>query len=147
MPLRPRKRCPFCHCLYWPDPRSAWRQRACSKMNCQAQRRRESQRRWRKKNPTDGAARRYRSAVAGAAAGEDVEGVPPGRGPLARFPWDEARDELGPEVLVMLTFFGRSLLWAMKDESRKQGIEITDKIGHLLAGHLKDETDRAGRPP
>lgn len=109
MAMRKRKRCPFCRCLFWPDGRTAWRQWACSKPECQARRRQETQRRQRKKNRTDRVEREYRAAVSAAKSGEQPVGVPPLRGPLVSLPWDEMRDEIQPEVLVMLPVLGRLL--------------------------------------
>ena len=108
MPVRKRKRCPFCRCLFWPDPRTEWRQRACTKEQCQVARRRDSQRRWRSKNRSDGASRRFRAEVA--AAREEAAPPPlPRGGPLVSFPWDEMKDEMQPEVLVAIAFLARLL--------------------------------------
>ena len=113
MAIRRRKRCPFCRCLFWPDRRTEWRQWACSKESCQAARRKESQQRWRSKNRSDGAARRYRAEVS--AAKEGTAPCPPRGGVLDAFPWDEMRDELEPQVLVTLAFFARLLVSALED--------------------------------
>lgn len=147
MPTRRRKRCPFCHCLFWPDRRTEWRQWACRKAECQAQRRVESQRRWRAKNPSDGSARQYRAAVATAKAGEAAPGHPPTRGILARLPWEEAKDEIEPEVLVMLALFGRLLIAAARDEKREQAADFTLELARLVPRSPEDETDREGAPP
>ena len=106
MAIRKQKRCPFCRCLFRPDPRSAKRQWACSQDECQKQRRLESQRRWRAKNPADGAGRRYRAAVARARE----EGAVLPRRSSPRIPWDELRTDLAPEIFVALVVVVRSLL-------------------------------------
>lgn len=46
------KRCPYCRKLFKPDPRTEYEQRVCSRAECQEQRKREYQKKWRTKNPT-----------------------------------------------------------------------------------------------
>lgn len=46
-----KRRCPYCNAIYFPDPRIKDRQRACKEQECQRRRKRESQRRWVKRNP------------------------------------------------------------------------------------------------
>lgn len=41
-----RRKCCFCKQLFTPDPRTSRHQKACSKKDCQAQRKRQSQRAW-----------------------------------------------------------------------------------------------------
>jgi len=45
-----RKRCPYCACLFIPDARVGPRQKVCRKKECQAKRKKESQRKWSDKN-------------------------------------------------------------------------------------------------
>ena len=108
-----RRRCPFCGCLFHPNPRVKTRQRACSSTNCQRLRRQQTQRRWREKNLDDGVARRLRVAIAAAKT------APAGKVPkLAEprgLPWEELRDEIRPEVYVIVVIFVRLALAAMKD--------------------------------
>lgn len=146
MPRR-RKRCPFCRCLFRPDPRSAWRQWSCTKPACQAERRQETQRRYREKHPSESRSRTYRGAVASLAAGEAAAGFPPQRGPLASLPWEEARDEISAEVLVMIVLFGRLLLGGARDEIREQVPVIVDEFMRLPSVPSRDETDHAGPSP
>jgi hypothetical protein len=77
--------------------------------------------------------------------GKEAPGVPPKRGPLVSLPWDEMRDEIPPEVLVMLVFFGRLLFRVLKDEMQGQASVITGESRRLPGGFSKDET--AGRGP
>ena len=145
MSIRRRKRCPFCRCLYRPDPRTAWRQWACSKAECQRRRRAETQRRWREKNRSDRSARAYREAVSAAKAGDSPR--VPDKGPLARLPWVEAKDEIKPEVLVMLILLGRLLVSLPKDERRSQPVDIVKETTQLLQTGPKDETAVGGPAP
>ncbi len=45
-----RKRCPYCRGLFIPDPRVGSRQKVCRKNECQAKRKKQSQRRWSEKH-------------------------------------------------------------------------------------------------
>lgn len=123
----------------------AKRQWACRKTSCQAERRRETQRQYRQKHPEDAAARRIRAAIANAKAGEEVEtprGPPAG---LDRFPWDELRDEISPQALVITGFFVRLVLALVRDEIRAEVIEIRKETGRLVAGSEQDETAARAR--
>jgi hypothetical protein len=147
MSMPRRKRCPFCRCLFWPDPRTRWRQWACSKPECQAKRKVESNRRYRVKNPSDSSGKLYREQVSAMKNGKEVPGVPPKRGPLASLPWDEMEDEIPPEVLVMLVFFGRLLLRATKDERRSEPTGITGESRRLLTSDGKTRRPGGGPAP
>lgn len=46
-----QKRCAYCGCFFRPDYRVGDRQKSCKAKQCQAKRKRESQRRWIEKNP------------------------------------------------------------------------------------------------
>ena len=46
-----RKRCPCCHALFDPDPRTKGKQQYCSKESCQSFRQRQNEYSWRTKNP------------------------------------------------------------------------------------------------
>lgn len=138
--MRQRKRCPYCRCLFVPDGRVAKRQRACCKTSCQAERRRETQRRYRQKHPEDAAARRLRAAIAAAKAGAVVPlpRAPPAE--LGRFPWEELRDEISPQALVITGLFVRLALAAAQDEIRAEVLEIKRQSDGLVARVPKDET-------
>lgn len=45
------KRCPYCRRLFKADPRTEYEQRVCSGAECQKQRKRDYQKKWREKNP------------------------------------------------------------------------------------------------
>lgn len=147
MAIRKQKRCPYCRRRFWADPRTEWRQWACSEPACQRRRRQETQRRYRRKNRSDRAGRQYREAVAAARSGEAVPGVPPQRGPLVSLPWDEMGDEIAPEVLVLLVLFGRLLVSLVKDESRAQVSGFEAEIARLRRTMAEDEISARARPP
>lgn len=139
--MRKRRRCPFCRCLFLPDARTERRQWACTKPNCQAARRRETQRSYREHHPAEPSARRLRAAIAAAKA-EGFEPATPRAPPatIVRFPWDELRDEISPQGYVITLFFVRLVLQAARDESRAEVLDLTTKLGNLLGPGRKDET-------
>jgi hypothetical protein len=142
--MRPRRRCPYCRCLFFPDGRVAERQRACSKPGCQQQRRRETQRRCREKHPTDAVGRRMRAAIAAAKAEKTVKSPTGPPSLLDRLPWDELRDEISPQVLVMAAYLVRLVAVWTKDEIRAQAVEIQKEAARLVAHPREDRTaDRA----
>lgn len=140
MPRRRRKRCPYCQDLFWPDARTATRQRCCAKAGCQAKRRKETQKRWRSEHPDDATARRYRAAIAAAKAGEKpaLPRAPPSR--IEAFPWAEARDEISPQAFITLRFFGHFAATLARDVIRTEVPKILGEIRDYGAGGEKDET-------
>lgn len=126
MDLPKKKRCCVCRKSFRPDSRVRDRQRACGRESCQRQRRRQTQARWRSRNPTYQRSYRLkqRAAVARSAqAGElDADGalveppepvwVPP---ILQSIPWDVAQCEIGVVTTDLVAMVGL-LLWRwMKD--------------------------------
>jgi len=138
--MRARKRCPYCRCLYLPDARCAKRQWACNKTGCQQQRRRETQRRYRNKHPEEAAAGRIRRALAAAKAGVPVAAPTGPPAALGRFPWEEVRDEISPQVLVIAKFFVRLVMGVAKDEIRAQVANIHGQNGGLVGEAEQDQT-------
>jgi hypothetical protein len=137
-----RKRCPYCGELFWPDRRTAWRQWACGKASCQAKRRAETQRRYRRNNAGDQAARRYREAIAAAKDGAFGLHSIPGEGSVFRsLVWEEIKDEIAPQLSVTLVFFARLLIAALRDERVMQPAVIHQEIGKYGIDAEKDETD------
>ena len=137
---RSRKRCPFCGDLFWPDRRTRKRQWACSKSECQKQRRSESQRRWRAKNPEDAVARRYRREVSEAEASTLV----PPRLPHAQispFPWDEAKDVISPQVYVTLKHL---VLWQFRHFVDVISPQLSDIAGDIDNSQNPDVKDEIG---
>ena len=138
--MRARKRCPYCHCLFLPDPRVVTRQWACSKPTCQEERRRETQRRYRAAHPDDPAARRLRAELAAAKAGETVAAPQGPPAAVGRLPWDELRDEMSPQGLVITRFFVRLVVGVVRDEIRAQVRVFRSETGGLVPAAEKDET-------
>lgn len=138
--MRARKRCPYCRCLFLPDPRVARRQWACPKPTCQEERRRETQRRYRAAHPDDAAARRLRAALASAKAGGPVEAPQGPPAAVGRFPWGELQDEISPQGLVITIFFVRLVLGVVRDEIRAQVRDLRRETGGLVPAVEKDET-------
>lgn len=141
--MRKRKRCPFCRCLFAPDPRVRGRQWACTKAECQGQRRKASQQAWRQKHPEDRPARKLRAAMAQAKQDGQAPLPPP---PPTAVPWDEMRDEISPQLLVILGFLARLGAASVRDEIRAQVLKITAESGRLRASARGDETAVAAGP-
>jgi hypothetical protein len=110
--------------MFRPDPRVGDRQRACAEEHCRRQRRAQTQRSWRSRNPSYQACYRLQkravTAVA-AASGEPVAPPAPLRLPadLTTFPWDLAKTALGftgAELLAMLAIVLVRMVNEVKDE-------------------------------
>jgi hypothetical protein len=144
--MRARKRCPYCRCLFLPDPRVARRQWACLKTTCQAERRRETQRRYRAAHPDDEAARRLRAALAAAKAGGTVATPTGPPAAVGRFPWEELRDEMSPQGLVITSHFVRLVLGVVRDEIRAQVHVFRRETGGLVPGPGRDGTAVGAAP-
>ena len=105
MPQRRRKRCACCSEPFWPDARVGRRQLVCGKPECLWWRRKQALRRWRQRHPEDAVARRLRAALAQAKQPEEKLELP--RPPPTGIPWEELRNEISPQQLVMVAFFVR----------------------------------------
>lgn len=124
--------------------RTRTRQRVCGKERCQAERRRQSQRRWRAKHPEDAAGRRLRAALARVKqSGEVPLGT---RLPLG-IPWDELQDEIRAEEIVIVRFLFGLALRLVRDEIASKEQEITHKIGNYWSGRTEDQMGRVRAPP
>jgi hypothetical protein len=131
-----RRRCSVCCELFQADRRVGTRQRACGRPECQQDRRRETQGRWRERNPDYFVDRRLRLRSAKAQAA-DASASQAGRAvgltrrpaPLAvpaelrRIPWDLAQDEIGVQVTDFLTVVACLLVRIAKDQRRRQVID------------------------
>lgn len=132
---RRRRRCRVCGELFQADRRVGVRQRTCSRVECQQKRRRETQGKWRKRNPDYFVDRRLRmrslaaraateSGSAGRAAGVARRPAPltvPSE--LRRIPWTLAQDEIGVQVTDFLAVVACLLLRIAKDQRRAQSID------------------------
>lgn len=141
--IRTRKRCPFCRCLFWPDPRVGDRQRACSREACQRERRRQTNRRWRERNPSFDLDRRLQALLQRVQDEKTLCSTatrepPPGR----RMPMEAAVSALGLSGAVYLLFWTRLVAGYVQDEKRGQPIGIAVESGRLLHGHDQDERRR-----
>jgi hypothetical protein len=143
--MRGRKRCPFCNELFWPDCRTAKRQWSCRKTTCQTSRRKETQRRYRAKDPTDRVARRLRAELAASRAPPAALGSA-ARGIWSRVPWDELRDEIPAHTRVLIEFFVQLVVEHQRDEMRAEVARITSQLGDLGRRQTKDETACDGPP-
>ena len=132
---RRRRRCTVCGELFEADPRVGRRQRACSRLECQQERRKQTQSKWRKRNPEYFVDRRLR-ARALAARGSEGRQVGPadrleGRRPaplgvpseLRPIPWDLAQDEIGVQVTDFLAVVACLLVRIAKDQRRRQVVD------------------------
>src|SRR5512145_401576 len=124
----PRKRpCSICRRWFRPHARVGVRQRACSKPECQAARRKRTQAEWRAKNPDYAAGYRLQRRSAQQREPEPLR-VP---APLNRLPWDVAKDEFGGKAADFLGVMGALLIRSAKDQIR---LHLVD--GRRLPGAL-----------
>jgi hypothetical protein len=133
-----KRPCRICRRWFYPDPRVALRQRACSEQSCQVARRARTQASWRRRNPDYFTARRLQQRRASAAEGSILEPLqlPP---PLSQLPWDIAQDEFGPVGSDFLGHLGRVLLRSGQDERKVQMRASIDEIGTLPLGAAQDQ--------
>ena len=132
---RRRRRCTVCGELFQADRRVGARQRTCSRAECQQERRRKTQDRWRERNPDYFIDRRLRvRALAARAASESppsgrAAGVTRRPAPLSvpselrRIPWNLAQDEIGVQVTDFLAVVACLLLRIAKDQRVRQVID------------------------
>lgn len=117
-----------------PDSRVGSRQRACSRPECQRERRRRTQASWRSRNPEYFRARWLRERAALAQAAGESRGVSPAaeseparrpspirvHGALRQIPWETAQDEIGVEATDLIAVVAILLVRAMQDQRRLQ---------------------------
>ena len=132
---RRRRRCTVCGELFQADRRVGARQRTCSRAECQQERRRKTQSRWRERNPDYFMDLRLRvRALAARAAAESRQsgqgvGVTRRPSPLAVppelrcIPWNLAQDEIGVQVTDFLVVVACLLVRIAKDQRVLQVID------------------------
>ena len=124
---RRRRRCAACGELFQANPRVRGRQRTCSRSDCQQKRRRETQRKWRERNPDYFVDRRLRVRALAARAAESrqvgrVDGLARRPAPLRVpaelrcLPWDLAQDEIGVQTTDFIAVLACLLVHLMKDQ-------------------------------
>ena len=136
MPRRRRKRCACCSESFWPDPRVGRRQLVCGKPECLLWRHRQAQRRWRQRHPEDAVARRLRAALAQAKQPEVKLELP--RPPPRGIPWEELRDEISPQQLVILSFFVRLASRSWRDSISSEVAKITEQFANYASTPAED---------
>jgi hypothetical protein len=126
---RRRRRCTVCGELFQADRRVGTRQRACSRAECQRQRRQQTQRKWRQRHPDYFVDRRLRRRAAQARAAqsspERARRPPPLAvpGELRPIPWDLAQDEIGVQVTDFLAVMACLLVRSMNDQRLQQVVD------------------------
>jgi hypothetical protein len=137
MPDARKRPCSICRHWFRPDPRVGARQRACSKPECQAARRKKTQARWRAAAANRGYARANRILKRNAAESppEPVR-VP---APLHRLPWDVAKDQFGAKGADFIGVLSILLLRTAKDQFRAHRIDPTRVPGTLPLAPAKDQ--------
>jgi hypothetical protein len=119
MPVARKRPCCVCHRWFRPDNRVGSRQRACSKPECQALRRRKKQAAWRARNPDYFAGRRIQARGAVEQTPEPLR-LPP---PLSRLPWDIAQSEFGVEGADFIAVMGSLLLRSTQSQFEAYSID------------------------
>ena len=136
MPRRRRKRCACCSEPFLPDPRVGRRQLVCGKPDCLLWRHRQAQRRWRERHPEDAVARRLRAALAQAKQPEVKLQLP--RPPPVGIPWEELRDEISPQQLVMVAFFVKLAFRSGRDAISSEISRIAEQFANYAVTPAKD---------
>lgn len=128
-----------------PDARVGARQHACDREECQRERHRRADRRWREANRDYDRDRRWREAIAAAKA--EPGSAPPAANappPTSGLPWDVVQDEMGIEDRVILAGVVRVMGLFVQDEMRRQGPEIVARSGRHPPRAVQDEIDPGG---
>ena len=135
MSRRRRRRCLHCNELYTPDPRTADRQRHCSKPECKCASKAKAQARWRAKPQN-------RSYFSGPDQVERVRrwrGANPGywkKAPLSRPP---LQDDCQPQTTEEQRDTVDLTLAALQDDSPSQVLVLLGLISHLTESALQED--------
>lgn len=136
MPRRRRKPCACCGELFWPHPRLGRRQMVCNKPECLAWRKRQSKRRWRQQHPEDAVGRRLRAALAKVKQPEVKPQLP--RPPPRGIPWEELRDEISAQQLVIVAFFVRLAFRSGRDAISTEVSRIAEQFVNYACTPAQD---------
>ena len=139
--LNRKKPCGICRRWFLPDVRVGERQKTCSNPACQRERHRRNCQESREQNQNEGRETQWRRRLR-----KDKESGP-FREPREAVQWEEARDEIGVKVLVVIDEFVKLSLVCLRDEWRAQLIELKGKSGQLIPKGLRDESRMAGGFP
>ena len=108
----------------------------CGKPECLAWRHRRAQRRWRQRHPEDAVARRLRAALAKAKQPEVKLELP--RPPPVGIPWEELRDEISPQHLVIASFFVKLVFRSGRDAISSEVSRIAEQFVNYGDSVAKD---------
>jgi hypothetical protein len=134
MPIAAKRPCRICRRWFRPNVRIGDGQHTCSRPECQAARRKQTQASWRARNPDYFVGYRIQSRAA-------REGKPePMRLPavLSKLPWDIAQEEFGAKGADFIGAMSRLLLEAAKDPIEGQVIDSSIDPGPLPPTPAKD---------
>ena len=127
------------------DARVGERQRACDREECQRERHRRADQRWRAANRDYDRDRRWRESIA--VAKTKPSKAPPAataRPPTSGLPWDVVQDEMGVQGRVIIAGVVREMGLFVQDEIRKEVPKIVDGIVRLPRRAVQDEIDPGG---
>ena len=143
--VRRKRPCSICRRWFLPDARVGDRQRACEREDCQRERHRRADQRWRGANCDYDRDRRWRETIA--AAKEEPRAAPPAASsppPTSGLPWDVVQDEMGIEGRVIIAGVVRVMGVFVQDEMRKEALKILEGIARLPHRAAQDEIDPSG---
>jgi hypothetical protein len=143
--VRKKRPCSICRRWFLPDARVVSRQHACDRDECQRERHRRADQRWRAANRDYDRDRRWRVSIA--AAKEDPSAAPPAANappPTSGLPWDVVQDEMGVEGRVIIAGVVREMGLFVQDEMRKEVSKIVDGIVRHPRWAAQDEIDPGG---
>lgn len=143
--VRRKRPCSICRRWFLPDARVGARQRACKREDCQRQRHRRADQRWRAANRDYDRDRRWRETIAAAkeepSAAPLAANAPP---PTSGLPWDVVQDEMGIQGRVIIAGVVRVMGLFVQDEMRKEVPKIVEGIVRVPHRAGQDEIDPGG---
>ena len=143
--MRKKRPCSICRRWFLPDARVGGRQHACGREECQRERHRRADQRWRAANRDYDRDRRWRESIAAAQA--EPSSAPPAANapaPSSGLPWDVVQDEMEVKGRVILAGVVRVMGLFVQDEIRKQVPEIVAGFARHPPWAVQDEIDPGG---